>query len=134
VIAMVVHAQSPVDHLGNALGGPQGGPVAVGHGPLGQEPHETFFLFPGQAGGPARGRLGVQGRRPPGLQGIAPPQHAARMAPDASTNLMQGQLLFQQGRDTPSPFFQQFWRPVRSHGDTPFLDVSIILHYLCGSQ
>jgi hypothetical protein len=25
-------------------------------------------------------------------------------------------------------------RTVRSHRDTPFQDVSIVLHYLCGSQ
>ena len=134
MIAMVSHTQSTFDQIGNSLGGPQLCPVSVGHGPLGQEPHELCLLFPGQAGGAARDRLGFQGLRPPGLQGIAPPEHAARMAPEASGNLMQGQLLFQQGRHTPSTFFQHLWRPVRSHGDTPLSDVSMILHYLCGSQ
>jgi hypothetical protein len=56
------------------------------------------------------------------------------VAAQAAGNLMQGQLLFQQGRHPPSTFFQQFWRPVRSHRDTPFQDVSSILHYLCVSQ
>jgi hypothetical protein len=78
----------------------------MGHRPLAQELHEACFLFSGQAGWAARDRLGVQGLRPPGLHGIAPPQHAARVAPDASGNLMKGQHLFQQGHHTPPTFFQ----------------------------
>ena len=120
MIAMVFHSQSTFDQIGNSLGGPQRCPVAVGHGPLGQETNESFLLFQGQAGWPARYRLGFQGILPTGLQGIAPTHNAARMAPYASGNLMKGKLLFQKGSHTTSTFFQQLWRPLRPHGDTPF--------------
>jgi len=134
VIAMVSHSQSPFDQIGNALGGPQLCPVSVGHGPLDQETNKVFFLFRGQSGWPARCRLGFQCLLPTGLQGIAPTHNATCMATDASGNLMKGKLLLQERSHTTSPFFQQFRRPLRSHRDTPFQDVSIILHYLCGSQ
>jgi hypothetical protein len=134
VIAMVSHAQLTFDQIGNALGGPQLCPVSVGHGPLGQETNELFFLFQGQSGWPARCRLGFQRILPTGVQGIAPTHNAARMATYASGNLMKGDLLLQKGNHTTSTFLQQFWRSLWSHGDTPFRDASIILHYLCGSQ
>ena len=134
MIAMVSHSQSTFDQIGNSLGGPQLCPVSVGHGPLGQETNEPFFLFRGQSRWPARCRLGFQCILPTGLQGIAPTHNAAGMATYASGNLMKGKLLLQERSHTTSTFFQQFRRPLRSHGDTPFQDVSIILHYLCGSQ
>jgi len=134
VIAMVSHSQSTFDQIANSLGGPQLRPVSVGHGPLDQETNEPVLLFQGESGWPARCRLGFQCLLPTGLQGIAPTHNAARMATYASDNLMEGKLLLQQRSHTTSTFFQQFRRPLRSHGDTPFRDVSIILHYLCGSQ
>jgi hypothetical protein len=120
VIAMVFHFQSAFDKIGNSLGGPQLCPVSVGHGPLGQETNELFFLFQGQSGWPARGRLGFKRILPTGLQGIAPTHNATRMATYASGNFMEGKLLLQKGSHTTSTFLQQFWRPLRSHGDTPF--------------
>ena len=134
MIAMVFHSQSTFDQIGNSLGGPQLCPVSVGHGPLGQETNKLFFLFRGQSGWPTWRRLGFQRLLPTGLQGIAPTHNAARMATYASGNLMKGELLLQERNHTTSTFFQQFRRPLRSHRDTPFQDVSIILHYLCGSQ
>jgi hypothetical protein len=134
VIAMVSRSQSTFDQIGNSLGGPQLCPVSVGHGPLHQETNESFFLFRGQSRWPARCRLGFECLLPTGLQGIAPTHNAARMATYASGNLMKGKLLLQERSRTTPTLFQQFRRPMRSHGDTPFQDVSIILHYLCGSQ
>jgi len=119
VIAMVFHSQSTFDQIGNSLGGPQLCPVSVGHGPLGQETNESFLLFQGQSGWPARCRLGFKRILPTGLQGIAPTHNATRMATYASGNLMKGKLLLQKGSHTTSTFLQQFWRPLRSHGDTP---------------
>jgi hypothetical protein len=134
VIAMVSNSQLAFDQIGYSLGGPQLCPVSLGHGPLGQETNESFLLFQGQPRRSTRCRFGLQGILPTGLQGIAPTHHTACMATDASGNLMEGELLLQEGSDTTSTFFQPFWRPVRSHRDTPFEDVSIILHYLCGCQ
>jgi hypothetical protein len=134
VIPMVSDSQLAFDQIGNSLGGPQLCPISVGHGPLGQETNESFFLFQGQSRRPARCWLGFQRILPTGLQGIAPTHNTARMATYASSNLMEGELLLQERNHTTSTFLQQFRRPVRSHRDTPFEDVSIILHYLCGSQ
>ena len=134
MIAMVSHSQSTFDQISNSLGRPQFCPVSVCHGPLDQETNESFFLFRGQSGWPAWCWLGFQCILPAGLQGIAPTQNAARVAIYASGNLMKGKLLFQECNHTTPTLFQQFRRPLRSHADTPFQDVSIILHYLCGSQ
>jgi hypothetical protein len=120
VIAMVSYSQSTFNDVGNSLGGPQLCPVSVGHGPLGQEMNETFSLFQGQSGWPARYRLCFQCILSAGLQGVAPTHNAAGMATDASGNLMKGELLIQERSHTTSTFFQQFRRPVRSHRDTPF--------------
>jgi hypothetical protein len=134
MIAMVSDPQLAFDQIGNSLGGPQLCPISVGHGPLGQETNESFLLFQGQPGGPARCRLGFQRILPAAMQGIAPTHNTARMATYASSNLTEGELLLQERSHTTPTFFQQFRRPVRSHKDTPFEDASIILHYLCGSQ
>jgi hypothetical protein len=134
MIAMVSHSQSTLDQIGNSLRGPQLGPVSVCHGPLGQETNESLFLLRGQSGRPAGCRLGFQCLLPTGLQGIAPTHNAARVASYASGNFMEGKLLLQERSHTPPTLFEQFRRPLRSHRDTPFRDVSIILHYLCGSQ
>ena len=134
MIAMVSDSQSASDQIGNSLGGPQLGPVSVCHGPLGQETNESLFLFRGQSGWPAGCRLGFQCLLSTGLQGITPTHNAARMATYASGNFVKGKLLLQERSHTTSTFFQQFRRPLRSHGDTPVQDVSIVLHYLCGSQ
>lgn len=134
MIAMVSDSQLAFDQIGNSLGGPQLCPVSVGHGSLGQQAGKSFFLFQGQSGRPARCWFGLQGILPTGVQGITPSQDAAGMATYASSNLLKGELLLQERSRTTSTFFQQFRRPVRSHRDTPFEDVSIILHYLCVSQ
>ena len=134
MIAMVFHSQSAFDKIGNSLGGPQLCPVSVGHSPLGQEPNELFLLFQGQSRWSPWCRLGFQRALPTGAQGIAPTHNAARMATYAPSNLMKRELLLQERSHTASTFFQQFRRSVRTHRDTPFQDVSIILHYLCGSQ
>jgi hypothetical protein len=134
MIAMVSHSQSTFDEIGNSLGGPQLCPVSVGHGSLGQEPNELSLLFQGQSGWPAWCRLRFQCVLPSGVQGIAPTHNAARMATYAPSNLMKRELLLQERSHTTSTFFQQFRRPARPHRDTPFEDVSIVLHYLCGSQ
>jgi hypothetical protein len=134
VIAMVSHPQVAFDQIGNSLGGPQLCPVSVGYGSSDHETNKVLFLFRRQSRGPARCGLGFQCLLSTGLQGIAPTHNAARMAPYASGNLMKGKLLLQERSHATSTFLQQLWRPLRSHRDTPYQDVSIILHYLCGSQ
>jgi hypothetical protein len=51
---------------------------------------------------------------------------------EAPRDLVEGELLLQERDHTAPARFQGFGRPLRSHGDTPFQDVSIVLHYLCG--
>ena len=102
--------------------------------PLGPGAERGALSVSRSAGGPAGCWLGLQRLLPAGLQGIAPPQHTAGVAADSPRDLMQGQLLLEE-RDHPAPtLFQRFRRSMRSHGDTSFQDVSIVLHYLCGSQ
>ena len=133
MIAMVFHSQPTFDKIGNSLGGPQLCSVSVGHGPLGQEANKLFLLFQGQTGWPPGGRLCFQRVLPTGAQSIAPTHNAAGMATDATGNFMEGEFLLQERSHTTPALFQQFRRSFGSHGDTPFEDVSIILHYLCGS-
>jgi hypothetical protein len=134
VVAMVVDPQAAFDQRGNALGGPELRAVAVGQCPLGQQPHEARLLVRGEPGRPAGGRLGRQRRWPARVQRIAPPEHAARVAPEAAGDLMQGQLLFEE-RDHPlPPRLERLGRTARSHGDPSFPEGSMILHYLCGCQ
>ena len=134
VIAMIPHSQLTFDKLSNSLSGPQLRSVSMSHCALGQETNKLLFLFQGQSGRPPRCRLGIQCLSSTGSQGIAPPHNATRMATDSPPDLMKRQLLLQERNHTTPTLFQQFGRPFRSHRDTPFQDVSIILHYLCGSQ
>jgi hypothetical protein len=134
VIAMVSHSKMTFDYLDNSLGGPQLGPVSVRQGPFGQETNQLFFLFRGQPGWPTRRGLGLQGILSAGSHRISPTKNTAGVATDASGDFMKGELLFEEGNRTASTFFKGFWRTLRSHGDTPYQDISIILHYLCVSQ
>jgi len=124
MIAMISHLQVTFDQIGNSLSGPQLRSVSMSHRPLGQEMNKLLFLFQGQSRGPSWRGLGIQCLLPAGLEGIAPPHHATRMATDASRYLMERQLLFQEPNHTSSTLFQQFGRPFRSHRDTPIQDVS----------
>jgi len=119
VIAVISHSQVTFDQIGNSLSGPQLCPISMGHGSLGQEANKLLFLFQGQSGGPPWCRLGFQCFLPAGSQGIPPPHNTTRMTTYASSNLMKRQFLLQEGKHTPSTLFQQFWRPFRSHRDTP---------------
>jgi hypothetical protein len=56
------------------------------------------------------------------------------VAAEAPANLMQGQRLLEERDHLVPTLFQGVGRSARSHGDTPFLEGSIVLHYLCGSQ
>jgi hypothetical protein len=134
MIAMVFHPQSAFDQVGNPLRGPQLRPVSMCHGPFSQEMNESRFLFQCQSGWPACRRLGLQGIRPTGSQSIAPTENTTRVATHTSGDLMKGQFLFEERNHTTPTLFKRSRRTFRSHGDTPFQDVSIILYYLCGSQ
>jgi hypothetical protein len=134
MIAVISHSQAAFDQVGNSLRSPQLGSVPMGHGSLGQEMNKLFLLFQGQSRGPSWRRLGFQCLLSTGLQGIAPPHNAARMATYASGNLIKRQLELQKHDHATSTLLQQFWRSFRPHRDTPIKDISIVLHYLCGSQ
>ena len=60
VITMVFYTQMTFYQIGNALCGPQLGPVAVCHGSLSQETNQTFFLFRCQFWRSTGNRLGLQ--------------------------------------------------------------------------
>jgi len=126
MIPMVSDLQVTFNQIGNSLSGPQLRSVSLRHRPLDQKMDKLLFLFQGQSGGPSRRRFGIQCFFTTGLQGIAPPHHATRMATDASGNLMERQILFQEPNHTTPTLFKQFRRPFRSHRDTPIQDVSLL--------
>jgi hypothetical protein len=128
VIMMIFHPKLEFDQIGDPMRCPQLRPITVSHCPFGQEADESLFLFQCQPWRSARSGLGFQRVFPAVSERIAPSKDAARVTTHASCNLMKGQLLFEECYDTLSTFFQRFWRTVRSHGDTPFQDASIILH------
>jgi len=134
VIMMVFHPELAFNQIGDPLRCPQLRPVTVSYGPLGQEADESLFLLRCQSRRSARRRLGFQRVLPTVLERIAPSKNAARVTTHTPCDLVKGQLLFEECYDTLPTLFQRCRRTVRSHGDTPFQDVSIILHYLCGSQ
>lgn len=134
MVAMVADPQAAFDQRGDPLRGPELGPVAVGHRPLVQEADEARFLVRGEPGWPPRHWLGLEPIPAAGLPGIAPPEDTARVAAEATGDLMQRQVLFEE-RDHPLPAcLEHFGRTARSHGDPSFPEGSMILHYLCGSQ
>jgi len=102
VIAMVSHPQAAFDQLGNPLRGPQLRPVAVGHGPVGQQTNEPSFLLRCQPRGPTARGLGLQRRLPASSERIEPTQHTAGVAADSPSDLMQRQLLLEE-RDHTAP-------------------------------
>ena len=134
MIAMVAHPQFMFDQVGNPLRGPQLRAVSLRDGSFGQKTNESFFLLRCQPWWPARRRLGLQCIPPTGLHRIAPAENTACVASHASGDLVKGELLLEEGNHPAPTFFQRLRRTVRSHRDTPFQDVSIVLHYLCGSQ
>jgi hypothetical protein len=134
MIAMVSHSKMTLDYLDNSLSGPQLGPVSMSQSPFRQETNQLLLLLGGQPGWTTRSGLGFQGILSARPHRIAPTENTAGMATYASGNFMKGELLFEEGNRTASAFFQRFWRTLRSHGVTPYWDVFVILHYLCGSQ
>src|SRR5512139_674729 len=119
MIPMVSDSQLTFDQIGNSLSGPQLCSVSMSHRPLGQEMNKLPFLFQSQSRRSPWCRLGIQCLLPTGLQGIPPPHNATRMATDASSNLVERQLLLQERNHTSPTLFQQFGRPFGSHRDTP---------------
>ena len=134
MIAMIVDSQFFLDQVGDALGGPQLGAVAIRHRATSKKTHESGFLLPAQPVRSTGSRLGLQSIGSAGAQGITPTQNAAGVAADAAGNLMQRQTLLEKRDDFATTTFQCLRRPVWSHGDNSFPVVSILLHYLCGSQ
>jgi len=134
VIAMIRHVKPAFDQFSNALGCPQLRSVAVCHGSLGQKANKLGFLFRRQSRRSSRSGFGLEGVLPTGLQCVAPTEHTAGMTAYATGDLMKRYLLLKELDCLAPTFFQHFRRPVRSHGDTPFQDVTIILHYLCVCQ
>jgi hypothetical protein len=134
VIMMVFHSHLTFDQIRDPLCRPQLRPVSMGHGPFGQEANEAFFLLRGQSRWSARSRFSPQRVFTALLERISPTKDAARVTTHSSGDLMKGQLLLEECNYTLPTIFQRFRRTVWSHGDTPFLDASIILHYLCGCQ
>jgi hypothetical protein len=120
VIAMVSHSKMTFDHLDNSLCGPQLCLISVRQGPFGQETNDLLFLLRGQPGWPTRRGLGLQGILPAEAHRISPTKNTAGVATHAPGDFMKGELLFEEGNRTASAFFQEFWRTLRSHGDTPY--------------
>lgn len=134
VVAMILDAELSFDQHGNSLSGPQFGPIAMRHGPLCEEDHQFCLLLQRQTWWSARGGLGLQCSAATAAPRIAPSEYTAGVASDAACNLMQREVLSQEGDHAAASILQIFRRTVRSHGGAPFWDGSIILHYLCGGQ
>jgi hypothetical protein len=118
VITMVFDSQLPFDQIGNTLGSPQLGSVAVCHGPLSQEANKAFFLFRCQLWWSTGHRLGLQRFFPAVLECITPPKDTAGVTTHTPGDLVQGQILFKKGDYTFPTFFQRLLRTMRSHRNT----------------
>jgi hypothetical protein len=135
VIMMVFYPQLLFDQTGNACGCPQLRPIPMRHSAFGQETDKALFLSRSKFRRSAGCWFGFQSFLAALLERVAPSKDATRMATNSAGYLMQGQVLFEECKDTLPTFFKQSRRTVRSwHEGTPFQDASIILHYLCGSQ
>lgn len=134
MIPMVIDSVMTMDQFGNSQSGPQFCAVTMRHGSFQKQFHESSLLRDSQAGRSAWSRLGLKCVRPSQFCRPPPPQDATRMTPYPTGNLVQRELRLEQRCRPATAFFQNFRRTVWSHRDTPFQDVSTILHYLCGSQ
>ena len=134
MVAMIPDAELSFDQNGNSLSSPQFGPIAVYHGPLGKQHDQLCFLLQSQTWGSAGSGLGFQCNAAAADPCITPSEYTAGVASNSACNLMQGEVLSQQGDHAATAILQVFRRTVRSHGGAPFRDGSIILHYLCGGQ
>jgi len=134
MVAMILNAELSFDQHGNSLSGPQFSTIAMRHGPLCKEPHQLSLLLQRQTWWSARCGLGLQPNATAAAPRIAPPEHTAGVASDPPCNLMQREVLSQQGDHTAASILEILRRTVRSHGRAPFRDGSSILHYLCGGQ
>lgn len=134
MIAMVAHAQSSFDQLGDPLRRPQFGPIAVGHSPLDQKTNESLLLLPTQFRRSTRRRLRLQCIPAARSQRVPPTKYATGVTTDPPRDLMERQPLLEKIYNLSTPFFQQARRASWSHSGTPFRDAWIILHYLCVCQ
>jgi len=92
----------------------------VRQGPFGQEMNQLFFLLRGQPRWPTWRGLGLQGILSAGPYRISPTKNTAGVAAYTFRDFMKGELLLEEGNRSVSTFFQEFWRTLRSHGDTPY--------------
>ena len=134
MIAMILDPQTVFDQRGDPLRGPQLRPVALRHGPFGQQTNEARFLLRSQPGGAARRRLGLERIRPAGSQRVPPPKHTAGVTTHSAADLMQGQFPLEESNDLSTTLFQRSRRTTGPHENTFFQDASTVLHYLCGCQ
>ena len=128
MIAMVGHAQALPDQIRDPLRRPEVRPVSLSQRSLEEEAHQLLFLDRGQPGWPAWRRLGVERVCSTRLPGIAPSKNAAGMATHAARDLMQREVLFEEGDHFSPSGFQCFGRTVWSHGGSPLGSASSILH------
>jgi hypothetical protein len=134
VIAMVFDQPLPLDHLGDALGGPQLRAVTVRHRTAQQQLHQPLLLGAAEPWRSSWRRFGFESSATTLFPSTAPAQHAAGMAPDTPGNLMQRKLLPEKSDHAAAALFQQLRRSMRSHRAILLSDGPSVLHYLCGSQ
>jgi hypothetical protein len=134
MIAVISYSEMAPDQFGDSQRGPEFRAVTVSHSPFQKQPNESLLPRGGQAGWSARCRLSFQCVRASRSGRVSPSHDTTGMAAYPTGNFMKGELLSEKLNCPAPPFFQSLRRTVRSHRDTPFQDVSTILHYLCGSQ
>jgi hypothetical protein len=134
VITMIPYAEPLLDQRRNALSSPQLCAIPMRHSALRKKHYQLCLLLQRKTWWSARGGLGLQCSATAAAPCITPSKYTAGMASDAACNIMQREVLSQQGYHTAPSILQVLGRTVWPHGGAPFRNGSIILHYLCGGQ
>jgi len=116
VVTVIAHTESPVDEVGDALGGPQVGLPAVGAGAAGEQAEQFALLLLGEPGVGSGVALGVEAMGALLVEGGFPAVDRAGAGAGAPGDLGLGEAVGEQAL-SPSPSALEFlggsWR---SHG------------------
>jgi len=104
-----------LDDLGDAGGGPEVGAISVFNRALEQNFQEPLLLEPGQLGGTARNRLGLEGLLTPLTVCVPPSLDGNGRAPQATTGLIERQPPIQKLHRFPPPLLQLLRASAWSH-------------------
>jgi len=106
MVAVVLDAELPLDHLGHAQRRPEVRPVSMRQRPLHKIRNQTLFLPVRQQGRPARRGLGPQRLPAAPRQGVAPSHHRTGVAADATSRFIQRISILDQRHSAKPPPLQ----------------------------